>query len=109
MRKILKRYMHLLSGWDRHDENTESLESISFKKDDLTIVFEEDKREHIINFTILHPCKRILKVRFRECIYADKNLNAQNLLYELQKLGNLPNEEEELKIYFQFMTFNNIL
>ena len=64
-----------------------SASGVKFHKDNYTVVFEEDLREHIINFTILHPLKKIIKIYFRECLYADKILQINDLLFELKQLS----------------------
>ena len=66
-------------------------------------------REHKINFMILHPTKRVLKVYFRECIYADRNLQINILVSQLKQLGDSTNEKAELRAYFDFLKLNGFL
>lgn len=105
--KKIKPYLQLFKSWEKQEDKDVGFVVVKFHKDNYTVVFEEDLREHIINFTILHPLKKIIKVYFRECLYADKILKINDLLIELKQLGNTVNEQAELKAYFNFLMLNH--
>lgn len=109
MYKEIKPFLQFLKDWEQIINTDKGYQRIEFKKNDYSIVFDEDLREHKINFAILHPTKRILKVYFRECVYADKNLQIDNLVSQLKRLGDSTNEKEELRIYFDFLKLNGFL
>ena len=105
MLKELKPYLQLFKSWEKQEHKDVGM--VKFHKDNYTVVFEEDLREHIINFTILHPLKKIIKIYFRECLYADKILQINDLLFELKQLGNTVDEQAELKAYINFLMLNH--
>ena len=100
MLKELKPYLQLFKSWEKQEYKDVGFVMVKFHKDNYTVVFEEDLREHIINFTILHPLKKIIKIYFRECLYAD-------WLFELKQLGNTVDEQAELKAYINFLMLNH--
>ena len=62
MLKELKPYLQLFKSWEKQEHKDVGFVMVKFHKDNYTVVFEEDLREHIINFTILHPLKKIIKI-----------------------------------------------
>ena len=107
MLKELKPYLKLFKSWKKQEDKDAGFVVVKFHRGNYTIVFEEDLREHIINFTVLHPLKKIIKVDFRECLHADKTLQIHDLLFELKQLGNTVDEKAELKAYVNFLILNN--
>ena len=109
MQKAIAPYLFLLKDWEQHYLNDGAVETISFKNENLKFIFAEDLREHIINFYVIHPQKTILKVYFRK-IYANPNVNIEELSILLGQLEmQSSKEQEEIKIYFQFLIKNRFL
>jgi len=109
MRREIKPYLFLLKGWKQEVETSEVSCIMKFQKNSFTIIFEEDLREHKINFTILHPLKRVIKIYFRECIFADRFSQIDDLISKLKQLGDSTNEKAELSAYFDFLKQNKFL
>ena len=110
LKKAVKRYLHFLKEWEISYQTDPNIEEISFRKNETTLVFSEDLREHIVNFSVLHPKKRILKVEYRKCLISPDVLGGEDLIASLNALGEKGNKElQEVKIYFDFLLKNNIL
>ena len=109
MYKEIAPFLQLLNGWEQRKYDDECSHQIELKRCNYTLVFEEDLREHKINFTILHPTKRVLKIYFRTCVYADETLQINELLSDLKEIGDSTNEKEELKAYFKFLQVNGFI
>ena len=110
LQKAVKNYLHLLKGWNASYQTDSDLVEISFNKNEITIIFSEDLREHITNFSVLHPKKRIAKVYYRKCFVSPDVLGSKELVDSINALGKEGNKElQEVKIYFNFLLKNNIL
>lgn len=110
LEKALEQHEHLIEDWKKNYSNDGAIEEYIFIKGDFEIIFQEDLREHIINFKVLHPSKRYIKVCFRECSVFSTELEVEELIYSLEKLKGFNNKEkEEIAIYFNFLEKNNIL
>ena len=53
LNKILNNYNVLFEMWKRESFNDDSIDEISFEKDNIKIIFEEDLRENITNLFII--------------------------------------------------------
>lgn len=108
LQKIMAKKLHCFNGWTNEYHKSDGEETFTLRKDELTIIFIEDRREHIINFKILHPQKRMVNVEFREVKYMDKSLDMENLKLELDNLIG-PNEKAEVDIFIRFLSINKII
>lgn len=108
-----KKYMlkkeYLFNGWIKEYEKDTSEEVFSFQRDEFIIQFREDTREHIVNFRILHPYKRMINIYFREPLYVAESLDSSDLLISLENLKEKINEKAEIEAYIKFLLKNNII
>ena len=102
--RCLNKNASLFDKWKKRYLNDGSIEEIIYEKDNIRIIFQEDVREHIVNFFVLDSQKRIAKVYFRE-VFLGKNLtNTDEFKKSILELGNKNNiEEQEIKIYIDFL------
>ena len=107
---IMSNYENKMTEWNKHYFFDNTIEEIVYTKEKLKIVFQEDLREHIVNFSVLHPEYRLIKVYFRTTSYNANKVEINELLREISKLGNCGNQEtQEVKIYFDFLYKNKII
>ena len=110
LNKILNNYNPLFEMWERKSFNDGSVNEITFKKDNIKIIFEEDLREHITNLFIINSQKKIGKVYYREVMLNDELMGVEELKESLSLLENKNNSEsQEIKIYIKFLKLNKIL
>lgn len=110
LQKAISQHEHLLKSWTKNYYNDGSIEEIIYEKDEMKIIFQEDLREHIVNLRVVHPCKRYIKVEYRQCIYCAEELDCEDLINGLQRLKDLNNKEgEEISLYFDFIKKNEIV
>lgn len=106
----LKKYESLFKDWDKDSFNDGSIDEIAFRKGDVKIVFQEDLREHITNFSVLHPQKRIVKIDYREVVVNNELSGIDELKEKLWLLQNKNNVEDyEVEIYVEFLKHNNLI
>ena len=108
-----KKYMlkkeYLFNGWIKEYEKDTSEEVFSFQKDEIIIQFREDLREHVVNFRILHPYKRMINIYDRKPLYVSESLDSADLLISLENLNKRINEKTEIDAYIKFLIKNNII
>lgn len=110
LQEAVNQHEHLIKDWAKECFNDGSIEEITYEKDEIKIIFQEDLREHIVNLRIVHPCKRYIKVEYRQCLYCAEVLDCENLINGLERLKGLNNKErEEISLYFDFLKKNNIV
>lgn len=111
LQKALTKYEHLLQDWKKNSFCDDLIEEHSYthRDNELKIIFQEDLREHIVNFSIIHPSKRIIKVFYRQCVLGN-GVIAENIISSLKKITGQNNiESKEIAIYFDFLKANKII
>ena len=108
--KALENYEPLFGDWEKEYINDNGIEEISYERDDIKIVFQEDLREHIVNFSVLNPNKRIINIYFRRCVYLEESLNGSMILEGINRLGKQTNiERAEVSMYMEFLVVNGLI
>ena len=110
LNKILNNYNVLFEMWKRESFNDDSIDEISFEKDNIKIIFEEDLRENITNLFIINLQKKIGKIYYREVVLNNELIGVEKLKEELLRLKNKNAcEKQEVDIYIKFLKLNKIL
>ena len=110
LQKALKKHEHLMKEWAKDSFNDGSIEEITYTKEKIKIIFQEDLREHIVNLRITHPIKRYINVEYRQCLHCADSLDCDGMIKALEGLGGVNNvESEEVSIYFDFLIKNKIV
>lgn len=90
--------------------NDGSLDGITYVKDNMKIIFQEDLREHTTNLFIINTKKQIGKIYYR-AIMMNKELQGIDKIKD--SLGLLKNKnnfgKQEVEIYIEFLKLNKIL
>lgn len=61
LNKILDNYASLFEQWEKECFNDGCIDEITYSKDNMKIIFQEDLREHITNLFIIDTKKRMVK------------------------------------------------
>ena len=85
-----------------------SVDEISYVKNNIKIVFQEDLREHITNLYIIDFQKKIGKIHYRD-IMLDNGLTGVDKLKNALSLLKNNAEKREIEIYIEFLQTNNII
>lgn len=110
LQKALDKYEYLFDNWNKYYSNNSCTEEYSYTKEKLKIVFQEELREHIVNLSVIHPSKKYIRVYFRKCLNFSDELCVEELIHNLENLGNSNNvEDQEINIYIDFLIKNNLL
>ena len=110
LNKALNLYQDLFINWDRDTFNDGSIDEVSFKNENIKIVFQEDLREHIVNIFILNSQNRIAKIYYREVFSGDNLIGIEKLKKSISMLENKNNvEAKEIEIYVEFLKSNKII
>lgn len=106
LQKSISKYCFLLDEWKKRYTNDYSVEEFVFEKDDNRIMFQEDLREHIVNFSAKKDSNKSVKVFFRKIVNSNCFLinELQESLNELGIKGG--KEEKEVEIYFKWLQEN---
>ena len=108
--KILDNYTSLFEQWEKKYFNDGSIDEITYVKDNMKIIFQEDLRDHITNFFIIDTKKQMGKVYYREIIMNKELLGIDKIKDSLELLKNKNNcEKREVEIYIEFLKINKIL
>lgn len=107
---ILNNYNSVFEMWERESFNDGSIDEISFKKDNIKIIFQEDLREHITNLFLICSQKKIGKIYYREVTLDNELIGVEELKKSISLLENKNNSEiQEVEIYIKFLKLNKIL
>ena len=68
LNKILDNYTSLFEQWKKNFFNDGSIDEITYVKDNMKIIFQEDLREHITNLFIIDTKKQIGRIYYRKII-----------------------------------------
>ena len=110
LQKSLLIYSELFTDWESQHYRSDCVEECIYKKDEITIVFQEDLREHIVNLFVTHFQRRIIKVYFGHILYQDNSLHTSKLRNFLSVSNNKTNSEKEaIAEYIDFLIDNKIL
>ena len=108
--KVLNNYNSLFEMWKKESFKDDSIDEITYKKDNIVITFQEDLREHITNLFIINFQKKIGKVYYRDVDLSEELIGVKELKKALALLENKNNcEKQEVGIYIEFLKLNNIL
>lgn len=108
--KVLNNYKSLFEMWKRESFKDDSIDEITYKKDNIMIVFQEDLREHITNLFIINFHKKIGKIYYREVVLNEELIGVEELKKAIALLENKNNsEKQEVEIYIEFLKLNKIL
>lgn len=106
--KILDDYDSLFETWEKESFHDGSVDEISYVKNNIKIVFQEDLREHITNLYMIDFQKQIGKIHYRD-IMLDNGLTGVDKLKNALSLLKNNAEKQEIEIYIEFLQTNNII
>ena len=110
LQSALEKYQTLFCGWTQRHHRSAGIEECIFKKEDVTITFQEDIREHVVNLFVHHPHERIGKVVYRQLHQGDLDADLTWLKSALKELGSKSNvEQREVDLFIRFLQLVNIL
>ena len=110
LQKALEKHQTLFCGWTQQHQKNAGVEECIFQKGNVTITFQEDLREHIVNLFVYHPCKRIGKVVYRQLHHGELDVDLTWLKSALKELGSKSNiEQREVDLFIRFLQLVNIL
>ncbi len=110
LNKILDNYTSLFEQWEKKYFNDGSIDEITYVKDNMKIIFQEDLREHITNLFIIDTKKQIGKIYYREIMMNKELLGIDKIKDSLELLKNKNNcEKQEVETYIEFLKLNKIL
>ncbi len=110
LQKALNRHNTIFINWERDYYKSDCVEEYIYKNYDITIIFQEDLREHIVNLTVTHTQKKIIKVHYRNASYGDNLIGIMQLnkfLIDVKDKNNI--ENDEVNAYIDFLKSNYIL
>lgn len=110
LNEILNNYNSLFEMWKRESFNDGSIDEITYVKDNMKIIFQEDLREHITNLFIIDTKKQMGKIYYREIMMNKELLGIDKIKDSLALLKNKNNcEKQEVETYIEFLKLNKIL
>ena len=110
LQKALNNHETIFMNWKRDYYKSNCIEECIYRNHEFTIIFQEDLREHIINLTVTHPQKKIVKIHYRNASYGDNLIGVLQLNKFLMDLENKNNiENDEVNAYIDFLKVNDIL
>lgn len=110
LNKILDHYTSLFERWERKCFNDGSIDEITYTKDNMQVIFQEDLREHITNLFIIDAKKQMGKIYYREIMMNKELIGIDKIKDSLELLKNENNcEKQEVELYIDFLKLNKIL
>lgn len=110
LQRALEKYQALFCGWTQQHHENAGVEECIFQKGNVTITFQEDIREHVVNLFVHHPRKRIGKVVYRQLYHGELDADLTWLKSALKELGSKSNiEQREVDLFIRFLQLVNIL
>ena len=110
LNKVLDNYIALFVLWEKKCFNDSSIDEITYVKDNMKIIFQEDLREHITNLFIIDKKRQMGKIYYREIMLNKELLGIDKIKDSLALLRNKNNcEKQEVEIYIEFLKLNKIL
>lgn len=110
LQRSLKKYSSLFEDYEIKIERTSGAEYVGLIGKEYTIQFNEDLREHVVNFAVFSDKRRVVKVYFREIQYIDETLKYNELVESIKKLNEKSNcEEVEVDAYVNFLIINDLI
>lgn len=110
LQRALEKYQTLFCGWRQQHHRNAGVEECIFQKGDVTIIFQEDLREHVVNLFVYHPHGRIGKVLYRQLDHGELDADLTWLKSALKELGSKSSvEQREVDLYIRFLQLINIL
>lgn len=110
LQRALEKYQTLFCGWTQQRHRNAGVEECIFQKGNVTITFQEDIREHVVNLFVHHPHERIGKVVYRQLHQGELDVDLTWLKSELKELGSKSNiEQREVDLFIRFLQLVNIL
>ena len=110
LQKALNHHNTVFVNWKYDYFKSDAIEECVYTNNDVTIIFQEDLREHIVNLTVSHPQKKIIKVYYRNASYGDNLIGITQInkfLVEVRNKNNI--EYDEINAYINFLKSNDIL
>lgn len=108
LEKVLNDYNLLFKTWKKESFKDDSIDEITYSKNNIKFVFQEDLREHITNLFIISFQKKIGKIYYREVMLDEELLGVEELRKEMALLKN-NSEKQEVEIYINFLKQNKLL
>lgn len=110
LQKALNYHNAVFVNWKYDYFKSDGTEECIYTNNEFTIIFQEDLREHIINLTVTHPQKKIIKIYYRNASYGDNLIGVLQLNKFLMDVENKNNiENDEVNAYIDFLKVNDII